>query len=86
VARQGPLQPSLRPPMTRTSSLVRLLRSGSVRIALSYALVFIVSTLLLVGYLWWQTTSYLERETDAVIIVGHGKGNGFAHERAISES
>jgi hypothetical protein len=54
--------------MTRTSSLVRLLRSGSVRIALSYAVVFIVSTLLLVGYLWWQTTNYLERETDAVII------------------
>ena len=54
--------------MTRTSSFVRLLRSGSVRIALSYALVFIVSTLLLVGYLWWQTTNYLERETDAVIV------------------
>ena len=25
-------------------------------------------------------------ETDPVILVGHGKGNGFAHERAISES
>ena len=54
--------------MTRTSSFFRLLRSGSVRIALSYALVFIVSTLLLVGYLWYQTTNYLERETDAVIV------------------
>ena len=55
---QALFQPSLRSPMTSTSSLIRLLRSGSVRIALSYALVFIVSTLLLVGYLWWQTTNY----------------------------
>jgi signal transduction histidine kinase len=68
VGRQAPFRPSLRSPMTRTSSFIRLLRSGSVRIALSYALVFIVSTMLLVGYLWWQTTNYLERETDAVIV------------------
>jgi signal transduction histidine kinase len=54
--------------MTAESSLGRLLRSASVRIALSYAVVFIVSTLLLVGYLWWRTTSYLEQETDAVIV------------------
>src|SRR5262249_44522566 len=46
----------------------RLLRSASVRFALSYALVFIVSPLLLVGYLWWRTTSYLEQEPDAVIV------------------
>ncbi len=68
MGRQAPFWPSLRSPMTRTSSFIRLLRSGSVRIALSYALVFIVSTLLLVGYLWYQTTNYLERETDAVIV------------------
>lgn len=54
--------------MTAESSLGRLLRSASVRIALSYAVVFIASTLILVGYLWWQTTSYLEQETDAVIL------------------
>ena len=49
MGRQAPFRPSLRSPMTRTSSFIRLLRSGSVRIALSYALVFIVSTMLLVG-------------------------------------
>src|SRR5215475_11207986 len=54
--------------MTAESSFGRLLRSASVRIALSYAVVFIVSTLLLVSYLWWRTTNYLEQETDAVII------------------
>ena len=54
--------------MTGDSNLGLILRSASVRIALSYAVVFIVSTLLLVGYLWWQTASYLEQETDAVIL------------------
>lgn len=54
--------------MTARSALGRLLRSASVRIALTYAALFIVSTLLLVGYLWWRTASYLERETEAVIL------------------
>jgi signal transduction histidine kinase len=54
--------------MSADSSFGRLLRSASVRVALSYALVFIVSTLLLVGYLWWRTANYLDQETDAVII------------------
>src|SRR5215472_17096392 len=54
--------------MITEPNLGRILRSASVRIALSYAVVFIVSTLLLVGYLWWQTASYLEQETDAVIL------------------
>src|SRR5262249_50432211 len=54
--------------MTAALTFARLLRSASVRIALSYALVFILSTLVLVGYLWWRTTSYLEQETDAVIL------------------
>ena len=48
--------------------MIRLLRSTSVRIALSYAAVFSASTLVLVGYLWWRTASYLGRETDAVIV------------------
>ena len=47
--------------------MIRLLRSASVRIALSYAAVFIVSTLLLVSYLWWRTANYLDQEIDAVI-------------------
>ena len=48
--------------------LKRLLRSSSVRIALGYALLFILSSALLVGFLWWQTTDYLDRATDAVIV------------------
>lgn len=45
-----------------------LLRSTAVRLALGYALLFIVSSLLLVGFLWWRTALYLDREIDAVII------------------
>ncbi len=48
--------------------MLRLLRSASVRIALSYAVVFIASTLILVGFLWWRTADYLDREIDAVIV------------------
>jgi len=50
--------------------MIRLLRSASVRIAFSYAAVFIVSTLLLVSYLWWRTANYLDQEIDAVIAAG----------------
>ena len=46
----------------------RLLRSVSVRLALGYAAVFILSSVLLVGILWWRTADYLDREVDAVII------------------
>lgn len=46
----------------------RLLASTSVRLALSYAGLFIVSSLLLVGFLWWRTAGYLDRESDAVIV------------------
>ncbi len=48
--------------------MTRLLRSTSVRLALGYAALFIASSLLLVGLLWWRTAAYLDRETDAVII------------------
>ncbi|MDB5397345.1 MAG: hypothetical protein JWM91_4851 [Rhodospirillales bacterium] len=48
--------------------MTRLFRSGSVRLALGYAGLFIVSSLLLVGLLWWRTVGYLDRETDAVIL------------------
>jgi len=47
--------------------MLRLLRSTSVRLALVFAVLFIVAALALVGLLWWQTGSYLARETDAVI-------------------
>lgn len=45
-----------------------LLRSTAVRLALGYAALFIASSLLLVGFLWWRTALYLDREIDAVII------------------
>jgi signal transduction histidine kinase len=48
--------------------MIRLFRSSSVRLALGYAGLFIASSLLLVGLLWWRTASYLDRETDAVIL------------------
>lgn len=47
--------------------MLRLLRSTSVRLALGYAALFIASSLLLVGLLWWGTAGYLDRETAAVI-------------------
>jgi hypothetical protein len=48
--------------------MVRLLPSTSLRLALAYAGLFIVSSLLLVGLLWWRTAGYLDREIDAVIL------------------
>ena len=48
--------------------MTRFLRSTSVRLALGYAALFIVSSLVLVGLLWWRTAAYLERETNAVIL------------------
>jgi signal transduction histidine kinase len=48
--------------------MIRLLRSASVRLALGYAAVFILSSFLLVGVLWWRTAAYLDREVDAVIL------------------
>ncbi len=47
--------------------VLKLLRSTSVRLALGYAALFVVSSLLLVGLLWWRTAGYLDRETAAVI-------------------
>jgi signal transduction histidine kinase len=56
--------------------MTSLLRSSSVRLALGYAAVFILSSLALAGLLWWRTASYLDRETDAVIL---------ANQRAVAE-
>ncbi|WP_300297385.1 HAMP domain-containing sensor histidine kinase [Ferrovibrio sp.] len=47
--------------------MLKVMRSTSMRLALGYAALFIASSLLLVGLLWWNTTGYLDRETDAVI-------------------
>jgi signal transduction histidine kinase len=48
--------------------MIKLLRSSSVRLALGYAAIFILSSFLLVGILWWRTAVYLDREVDAVIL------------------
>ncbi|HLN22401.1 MAG TPA: HAMP domain-containing sensor histidine kinase [Patescibacteria group bacterium] len=48
--------------------MTRLLRSTAVRLALGYATIFILSSMILVGLLWWRTTAYLDREVDAVIL------------------
>ncbi|OIQ89241.1 signal transduction histidine-protein kinase/phosphatase MprB [mine drainage metagenome] len=45
-----------------------MLRSFALRLALAYALVFILSALGLGGFLWWRTAAYLDHETDAVIL------------------
>ena len=47
--------------------MLRLWRSSSVRLAFGYAGLFVASSLLLVGVLWWATAGYLDRETEAVI-------------------
>ena len=47
--------------------MIKLLRSTSLRLALGYAILFVVSSVLLLGLVWWNTTGYLDRETDAVI-------------------
>lgn len=48
--------------------MTKLLRSTAVRLALLYAGIFVLSSLLLVGFLWWRTAAYLDREVDAVIL------------------
>lgn len=45
----------------------KLLRSTASRLALTFAALFMVAALALAGLLWWNTTGYLDRETDAVI-------------------
>src|SRR5476649_1854699 len=53
---------------TSSACMTRILPSTSLRLALGYAGLFIVSSLLLVGLLWWRTAAYLDREIDAVIL------------------
>ena len=48
--------------------MIRLLRSTAVQLALSYAGIFVLSSLILVGFLWWRTAAFLDREVDAVIL------------------
>lgn len=46
----------------------RLFRSTAMRLALGYAMIFVLSSLLLVGFLWWRSAAYLDREVNAVIL------------------
>lgn len=48
--------------------MTRLLRSTALRLTLAYATVFVVSSFVLVGFLWWRTAAYLDREVAAVIV------------------
>lgn len=48
--------------------MIRVLRSTALRLALLYAGIFVLSSLALVGFLWWRTAAYLDREVDAVIL------------------
>lgn len=47
---------------------IRLLRSTAVRLAIGYALLFVLSSFALVGFYWWRTAAYLDREVNAVIL------------------
>lgn len=48
--------------------MIRLLRSTSLRLALTYGAIFVVFSGLLVGFLWWRTAAVLDREVNAVIV------------------
>ena len=45
-----------------------LFRSTGFRIALIFSLLVLLSTLMIVGLLWWRAGNYLDREIDAVIL------------------
>ncbi len=48
-------------------ALLRLWQSTAMRLALLFAVLFVCASALLAGLMWWNTTGYLDRETDAVI-------------------
>jgi signal transduction histidine kinase len=48
--------------------MIKLFRSTSVRIALGYAGLVILSALTLSAFIWWRTAVYLDHANDAVII------------------
>lgn len=50
------------------SGAARLLRSTSVRLALGYALLFILSSGVLGGLLWWRTTETLDQAIEAAVV------------------
>ena len=53
-----------------------LFRSASLRLALVYAVLFMLSAIVFMSFIWWATVGLLEREVDAAIV---------ADARALSE-
>ncbi len=51
----------------RLGAPLSLLRSAGVRLALAYAVLFGLSALALIGYLWWASTGLLTRQVDDAI-------------------
>jgi signal transduction histidine kinase len=60
--------------------MLRRLRSTSVLLALGYMGLFALSTLLLVGFLWWRTAGYLESKTEAAINADTNQVGGLLHD------
>jgi signal transduction histidine kinase len=56
-----------RPPAPGAGGIPRILRSSSFRLVVVYAALFFCSVLVLLGYIYWSTASYMGREVDATI-------------------
>ena len=54
-------------PGTRRGRRSDILRSASLRLALVYALLFMLSAVVFMSFIWWATIGLLEREVDAQI-------------------
>jgi len=47
---------------------IDIFRSTAMRLAVGYAVLFVLSSIILVGFFWWRTEAYLDREVNAVIL------------------
>ncbi len=54
-------------PVIRRGRRSDILRSASLRLALVYALLFMLSAIVFMSFIWWATIGLLEREVDAQI-------------------
>ena len=46
----------------------KLLRSSALRLAFGYVALFGVSSLVLLGFIYWSTASYMQQQTDETIV------------------
>ena len=60
----APARPAAR---RRRSRWTDIFRSASLRLALVYALLFVLSAIVFMSFIWWATIGLLEREVDAAI-------------------